>query len=190
MWIYDNGQMVIAYLCLKADAGSANWVALPYGSGGIQLYSAGNEFVDVTGGWVEGYKNNTSPVKEEDYLLIPADDSYENSMYGERQSSFVTNNPIDLSEINAIQVAWQNIYSGSDQGGIARLIVSSNKNGDYTETGVAYITKVSPFSYTVSKLDVRGLSGEYYIRLHARGVKGTYSSSFITLRVSSVFMGL
>lgn len=86
--------------------------------------------------------------------------------------SVVTDKPINLTNYNKLYVDWYlpGQTSGSERG----LVVSTNKNGDYT----IFDAKLSGGTFTstrvVRELDISSLSGDFYIRVHARlGTTGT-----------------
>jgi hypothetical protein len=130
-------------------------------SGIIWLYRLGEEYTDLTGGWVEGYVTGTRTLtKNADSLQIQAVSGVGN---------FVTNNLIDLTNIRNLYISWEATQTG---GQLVRFSVSANKTADAETTPAAIsITNIN-FS-KVDVLDVSGLSGSYYLKAREGNNAGT-----------------
>jgi hypothetical protein len=107
--------------------------------------------------WVEGMKwgrGTYSYSKESDHLYV--------SVAGEEgyisETSWVTDSKVDLTAYNKVKVD----FSGT---GTTRLVVSDIQMG----ISFQYVALLNLFSppRQVYELDISGLSGEYYIRVHA-----------------------
>ncbi len=171
MWFVNDGSRKTGYICIDATSSFAIWQLIGSKSH-IRYYSAGNEYTNTTGGWVKGFENNVyinedhpPTSKESDHLYISG-----YGVTGDPESSFVTNQKVNLSDIDYLYISWEGISTSSF--GRAILLVSNQKNVSvYEDLGLAYIVYRGPsnrgFPTTTTKLDVRGLSGDYYIRVVA-----------------------
>lgn len=83
--------------------------------------------------------------------------------------SIVTTSPIDLSMFSSVNIIW-NTYSGTTGGTrYVGLAVSPTKIAPYSDrtAGVSRSYSALPNDYVKSTLGISGLTGEYYIRVHA-----------------------
>lgn len=122
------------------------------------LYKEGAEPVS----WVVGYSAGTTIVgnsqsKESDHLYLQA--------FSVGVRTYVTDSVVDLTNINTIWIDWENV---GDAKQYSCLIASTNKTATYT-TYNARLMVTGNFSRTEQSLDVSGLSGNHYIRIHATG---------------------
>jgi len=110
--------------------------------------------------WIEGMKRFGGGIyslsKESDHLYISA--AGDDMMGVIADTSWVTAEKVDLTAHNKVKVD----LSGTD---VTRLVVSDIQM-DLSYTQTASLNLFSP-SRQVYELDVSGLSGEYYIRVHA-----------------------
>ena len=158
--------------------------------GVLYFYNEGTENVD----WVAGYSSGTGSVsKESTYLKMYASDPD-----GKAERVYVTDNTIDFTDIDFIAVNFCNV--GVDNSGNKSFLnISSNKTGDYitydlnvylfsgqvdTETYEHPSIPGNPFDFF--KVDVRDLSGNYYIRFHALD-DDSKNADTSDLRVRQVF---
>ncbi len=131
--------------------------------------------------WVEGYSTGTgSQSKEEDSHLY---------LYAKRESAdaertYVTDKRVDLTDWDDLKIEWENTASESDAN-FSYLAVSTNKSGD---SGIAdeRINTNSNFTKTTDTMNVSGLSGSYYIRVHATAL--TLSDIESELKVYKVWL--
>jgi len=80
-------------------------------------------------------------------------------------STWVTDIPIDLTNYSTIKITWANTGTASADN-ISRLNVSTSKTSN-SATFNAQLSKTNTFAKTTETLDISGLSGKYYIRVHA-----------------------
>lgn len=169
LWIAKLGDMQSSFICLSAEKDKAVWIKIAEGAivPKYAYYWLGTEFVS----WGAGYSERTgSQSKQSDHLLLITGDSS-----GESQRTYVTDIPIDLSNIKTIFIDWENI--GTGQGISSRLVISDSKlYGDSVFT--AQVTQTGKFDRKVSQVNVSSLNGNYYIRVHTRdyGIASPYDS--------------
>ena len=128
----------------------------------ILLYSNGTEYVD----FVEGYTSAGWVSKEENYLRLRTWANINDEI------AYVTNEPIDLTNIEKIEIVWENTgYSGSE----SYLIISPNKDSSYQEIISpdfigAYLNLSGNFVGQWFELDLSELDHnyDYFIRVHVR----------------------
>lgn len=116
------------------------------------LYNSGDECIPLTGGWVTGW-TAASPTmtKETDNLLI--------SGTGSAGGAFVTNDAIDLTNINTLYVDWEGTTSGTN--GFIDIRVGGAKTDPLN---VALLSKNVTFARTIHSLDVSSITGTQYIK--------------------------
>ena len=153
-WFVNQGVIKMGYICIDATDSTAIWQLIGSESE-ITLYESGNEHINITGGWVEGYSDNTGSelTKEENYISL-----YKPS--GGREISVVTNNLINLSGIDKIIIYWGSTNSQA----YSAIAVSTNKDGNKDDV-VGISTEQGNFSAKITELNVQGLSGEYYVKV-------------------------
>ncbi|HEY9069834.1 MAG TPA: hypothetical protein VIV61_06220 [Candidatus Ozemobacteraceae bacterium] len=119
------------------------------------IYNAGVESVPI----VQGYMNPTSTaVKNAAQLTLTATTNG-------AESTFVTDTPVDLTDWDEVVIDWTNT-GANNNGNESWLTVSSNKMGAHTIAD-ASVRRTRTFAATTTTLSVSGLSGLYYIRVHA-----------------------
>jgi len=119
------------------------------------LYFLGTE--DVA--WVEGYKTGAAYFnKEADHIFLYANNN---------QITVVTDEVVDLTNVDYLYIDWRKTSTSSWDNG-CRLVVSPNKNNAHTDfTLQVSLGSASSYPRQTSLIDVRDLSGDYYIRVHA-----------------------
>ena len=121
-------------------------------------YTDGVEDVE----WVEGYTVALgSQSKEIDYLHLQT--AYD---IGSSFRTYVTNVAVNLTNINTLYIEWENAGNPENIGNCSYFIASSSKM-DGVDVYDAILSKTLSFSKVTNSLDVSGLSGSYYIRVHA-----------------------
>ena len=120
--------------------------------------------------WVVGYDDvgsYNSFTKQADHLRIRAGDwEYESEM------AAVTDEMVDLTGIDLIEIDWA---SHDENDGLSALIASTNKDGDATIYDARFIRNYA-FVRRIDTLDVSGLTGNHYIRIHAvQNIKDSYT---------------
>lgn len=141
----------------------------------IYLYSPNNndDFVATISGshyyydegeyeddWVVGYSTGAgSQSKESDHLYLLAD-----YVASSAERTYVLDSAVNLTNVDTLYVDWENI-----DGDYVYLVVSTDKTSHYNVYDYRYGHTVGGFSRETNSLDVSGASGNYYIRVHARG---------------------
>lgn len=138
----------------------AEKVTLAYWNG--ELYDAGNQYTDITGGWIRHGTGGTVTFND-DNIYLETLDAYS-------EGAVDTTNAIDLTGFATLKVTAQ----GSSK--IGKVIVYT-KNVAGKETIAASASLKTGADETVTSLDVSGLSGAYYVRIQS---SGTASSYYIT----------
>lgn len=143
----------------------------------IYLYKDGNEYVALTGGWGEGYKELTSGLtssqtKESDNLAIVM----ERTSTGTGRRSWQTFNAIDLSNTSKLVFDWAGTHTDSydDPGNIqyAIQVVTPAQAASNELTYTANYSKTFAFTREIAELNVSSLTGNYHIRFIMRVVNG------------------
>jgi hypothetical protein len=139
---------------------------LQSGDSRTYLYKDGDECNVLTGGWVDGHSQGTFlRSKESDHLKITISAASSSAAY-------VTNNAINLTDVNTLNIEWL-----CDQAGVGNrgLIFGAGavKTDNAAEIASAIETTL-PFAKKVSQIDVSALSGSYYIKFRV------YQSSGVT----------
>lgn len=102
---------------------------------------------------------------------------------GVSEIGWVTDVTVDLTGYSSLEVTWRQAGTANNNNS-SRLVVSTNKTAD-SNTFDARATAINTFSLTTTSLDVSGLSGSYYIRVHARD-NSSFSSITSTLYVYKI----
>ncbi len=121
-----------------------------------QLYDYGIENV----AWQVGSTAGTGGQnKEPDHLYL-----YATTNNGARRT-YVTTNQVNLTNVDYIHVKWLN-EGGNDTDVRSYIVASTNQGGDQTVFNRRY-ERQRGFGMRTDVLDVSGLTGPHYIRLHA-----------------------
>jgi hypothetical protein len=124
------------------------------------LYNSGTEFVS----FVPGYSNGVTGDLTEGALSTVIRAFTNNNT----ERVWVTDSTVDLTGWDQLQITWSNT-GANDTDNLSRIIVSTNKNGDYNDAPIAAsLNKTSTFSEISETVDISALNGNYYIRVHAR----------------------
>ena len=155
-------------------AGQAETVTLAHWSG--ELYDAGNQYTDITGGWIRVGSGGTVTFNDDNiYLATLQDYSF---------GTVDTTNAIDLTDFATLKVtatATNNSYM------LGKVIVyTKDTTGKVTIAASANLD--SSAIETVTSLDVHALNGAYYVRIQSSGFNTSY---YITgkFRVTKVKLG-
>jgi hypothetical protein len=99
-----------------------------------------------------------------------------------------TTNTVDLTYINTLYIDWEGLRSTSSIGQSANFIVSTSSTASFTtfnaRTQVIFSNVAG--DRRTSSLDVSGLTGNYFIRIHARDGSST-SDRWNNIRVYRVW---
>lgn len=138
----------------------AEKVTLAYWNG--ELYDAGNQYTDITGGWIRHGTGGTVTFNDDNIYLATLSEYTEGAVD--------TTNAVDLTDYATLKVTVQ----GSSK--IGKVLVYT-KDTTGKEIVAASVSLKSGTNETVTSLDVSGLSGVYYVRIQS---SGTASSYYIT----------
>ena len=142
------------------------------------LYDLGTEGVT----WENGISLGTVEFsKQSDHLFLKV-----NSPGGEADVSFTTSEKVDFTNIQSIEVDWEATGTSSGHLAGARLVLGTTKDGRYytnSDTSIIIIN-TNKFPRQKSKLDTSNLSGDFYIRVHAKS--NSSAPRDITLKIYSV----
>jgi uncharacterized protein YjbI with pentapeptide repeats len=154
-------------------------VNLPPEASDTYYYLEGDEFTNLTGGWVAGSSiADASHTKEKNSLMISA--TYEGKS---SRGSWSTANAINMKNIKKVEVEWE-LIADSQDGAFAKLVVGSTKNGDIETNVIKSIEKEGRFNRVVTELDVSDVDTNCFIRLHA--IESTAKQNNVILRVYQV----
>jgi hypothetical protein len=151
------------------------FAARRYGANEVYYYKEGNEYTSRTGGWVEGYSSGNNPdaqtgvFKESDSLLVYAGGTTSTSTHLIR--TFVTEEPVDLTNISAIIASMSIDHISGSKGQLCGIAVISTQNENPNGSSIGF-TRDSDYTGDLS-LDVSGLSGSYHIAIYARAGQNT-----------------
>lgn len=125
------------------------------------LYRFGNEYVEKTGGFVDGYTAGTTTptvTKDVDHVNV-------NLVYsgGVANYGLVTAGKIDLTNISTLYIDWEQTTNNASSR--VAFVASVSQNQPYNINN-AIVTKYGKTNRQITKLDVSGLTGEYNIRVH------------------------
>lgn len=141
----------------------AEKITLAYWNG--ELYDAGNQYTDVTGGWVRHGTGGTVTFNDDNiYLATLQDYSF---------GTVDTTNAVDLTDFATLKVTVQS----TNRSNMLGKVIVYTKNAAGKETIAASASLDSSSAETVTSLDVSSLSGAYYVRIQS---SGTASSYYIT----------
>jgi hypothetical protein len=116
--------------------------------------------------WVEGYTQGPGKVEQ---LYAPA--SYpirisQGSTEPGDTRTWVTDNPIDLTHFSTLRIGWI-----PHSGALKACVVSTSKMGDHNVYDARY-TISGDWNFRENEINIRSLSGEFYIRVHCVTVSG------------------
>jgi hypothetical protein len=123
------------------------------------IYQDGKEYVPI----VEGISDGDGTVsRESDHLLIETGQAD-----AATRRTWVTAVVVDLTNVDTLAIEWEGtVASGSPE--FAIFIADKRKQGTHSTDFAAKLTKTANFSRSVDTLDVSGLSGYYFVRVHGR----------------------
>jgi|LSQX01.2.fsa_nt_gb hypothetical protein len=118
--------------------------------------------------WVTGYTYQSGEiVKGANHIYLRA---YYDGKYSERTA--VTDVAVDLTNAYKVKIDWYNDSSDSYRSKRRSAFVVSTEKMSSLATYDARIHREGPFSRRVDEIDVSGLTGNYYLRVHSRGEDG------------------
>ena len=142
------------------EEGQVEKVTLTYWSG--ELYDAGNQYTDITGGWIRHGTGGKVTFNDDNIYLATLDDYTEGAVD--------TTNAVDLTGFATLKVTAS---ATRRQYMLGRVIVYT-KNVAGKETVAASADLDSSSTETVTSLDVSALSGAYYVRIQSSGYNTSY----------------
>jgi Divergent InlB B-repeat domain len=129
-----------------------------------QIYTNGTEYFPIIGGYNDAVV--TQRDKKSDHLWMWAQ-----MPLLRVQTSWTTQQAIDLTNISAIAVEWENVGT-SDPANESYLVAGTN-NTDRAEDQTDKLQVTGSFSRKVSRFYVGGINEPRYIRVHARDASNT-----------------
>ena len=131
------------------------------------LYSYGTQHVT----FVEGYSiNDGSQSFGDDHMYLRAYDSN----YWRSEKTYVTDEKVDLTDVNEVQITWENISGVNSVFVVTCLVFDSSDSGKEKNHASfsSRISRTSPFSLETTNFDVPAslnidIISDYYIRVHA-----------------------
>ena len=141
-------------------AGQAEKVTLAYWSG--ELYDAGNQYTDITGGWIRHGTGGTVTFNDDNIYLEDA------SAYV--HAAVDTTNAVDLTDYATLKVT----ATTTDKRWMLGKVILYTKDTAGKETIAASASLDSSSTETVTSLDVSALSGAYYVRIQSSGTNSSY----------------
>lgn len=125
------------------------------------LYDYGTEHVS----WVQGYSTENTDgqyYEASSYIELWAEDGENN----EAELATVTDSKVDLTGVSTVRF-YVDRRNSTNNNRHRYFIVSSSKTGNYSVYNAREYVQ-GGIGYTTVDLDVSGLSGEYYVRVHSR----------------------
>lgn len=119
--------------------------------------------------WVQGHVigTNNIDVSNDDYWVLTAGGS------GYCEATLVLDNLLDFSNIDHIEIVWENKGTSKTDDAQSRLVISTYKTGNHGGIIISDIKKTRGFAKTNSLLDVSQLTGSYYVRVHSSDLSGS-----------------
>ena len=141
-------------------AGQAEKVTLAFWNG--ELYDAGNQYTNITGGWIRHGTGGTVTFNDDNIYLVTLQDY----SFG----TVDTTNAIDLSDFATLKVT----ASTTNRQYMLGKVILYTKDTAGKETIAASANLDSSAVETVTSLDVSALSGAYYVRIQSSGYNTSY----------------
>lgn len=165
--------MDIMYLIAAAAQQQAILTSTPGGPESYYSYDTGTENDD----WEIGLQNSGSVSFQSNRI-----DLYVDRQFGTAEVSAVTADTIDMSDFSTITVNFLN----SDSNAVLYLILGSSKTDTYTTYDYRQQQSSPSASPQDVVLDVSGVSGSYYIRLHnVKTSKGSTTCNVYTVYIET-----
>lgn len=152
----------------------------------LYLYNLGNEFVEITGGWLpvywDGGQNFKYTAKTPEYLEF-GDNNGGTIGYG----GFVQNYGVDFTSYSTLIVDIQKTTHYHYSGGTAQLVVCLCQNNKPNSRDVKYVdvyVRTNSNGRSVVEIDVSKYNGIYHVGVYARNQ--TYVNNTCVGRLHSV----
>lgn len=149
----------------------AEKVTLAYWSG--ELYDAGNQYTDITGGWIRHGTGGTVTFNDDNIHLATLE------AYSEGQVNTI--NKIDLTNFSSLKVT----VTASNRKNIIGNVNVFTKNEAGASVTAATTSLSNAALETITTLDVSELNGEYLIGINSSGISSSYymTGSFYVTKV-------
>ena len=141
---------------------------------GEELYCEGRNEDFWEPGFSDGGAQDPTHVKEDDHLFLRTFRSPPANL----EETWVTIEAVDLTDWSQIEIDWENTGVANNQN-LSYLVVSDDQSGNHTVFD-ARLDRQGSFGRTIDLLDVSGLTGEYYVRIHARSLTPGNNPSIIS----------
>lgn len=162
IWVYDT----VGFMCVDNTERSAKWelISGSYSKNPV-YYEYGEEYIHITGGWMESYRLTDDVIfeKNTDNMFMSAGAKVDSTYH---RLAVRTQNKISLQGIQDLFIDWiPSTYSTSTGIGGVYFGISSEPNVMRGTQLTTYInlnpgTNSNPI---MSQISVGGLSGEYYL---------------------------
>ena len=172
--------LLLAAALSLIPAGMATRGSAAKAASDVLIYTNGAENSPIIGGFEDPVVTQRS--KEADHLRLWA------QMPALRaQTSWTTEQAIDLTGIDKVAVEWANVGTASTYNE-SHLIAATNST-DKAEDQALKFTRNSSFGTTIDRLDVSGINQPRYIRVHARDADaGLFSNPSSELNVYRIWL--
>lgn len=117
--------------------------------------------IEHEGNWVEGYSAGVGYITFHDYII---------GMFGQDHRTVVTDEPVDLSNVLEAKILWRcptMMVDPVHPYGVHFIV--SNEKMENTDVFHDKIYRTATFDWLTDTIDVSGLVGDFYIRVHAVG---------------------
>ena len=141
---------------------------------GEELYCEGRNEDFWEPGFSDGGAQDPTHVKEDDHLFLRAVRPGNFNL----EETWVTIDTVTLTDWSQIEIDWENTGDNTNRN-LSYLVVSDDQSGDHTVFD-ARLDKQGSFGRTTDLLDVSGLTGDYYVRIHARNTTPGNNPSIIS----------
>jgi hypothetical protein len=161
--------MLLGVVLLVPGSAAASKTAAKAGSkaaapSNVPIYTNGTENYSIIGGYQDAAV--TQRGKESDHLWMWAQ-----MPLLRVQTSWTTEQAIDLTGIKYVAVEWQN--TGDSNSANESYMIAATNNTDAAENQATALKRTSAFGDTVDRLDVSGINAARFIRVHARDASNT-----------------
>lgn len=102
------------------------------------------------------------------------------------ERSISTTSAINLTNVKKIYIDWDGSSSGLTQ--IIALIVSTTASATYTTNNAVFSVASPNFARRIDSLDVTALSGNYYVKVHARDGRSISGINTCTTNVYAIYL--
>jgi hypothetical protein len=139
---------------------------------GGDYYTNGTQNVPWTTGFSTGSFGSVLFLSS--FIYVAAGDSGGESTINERTAR--TTNAVDLTNISTLYIDWEGLTSSPATSQTANFIVSTSSTASFTTFNARAQVIFSAFSgdRRITSLDVSGLTGTYFIRVHSRDGSSTF----------------